>query len=272
MLPDRNRRLLTPFGNAGDVSCFHPSASHQEALARLHFLVRQGRSLGVLTGSEGSGKSLVLARFLGELQQAGQPVCLLNLTGLEPRDFLWELAARLRAGPGTGDSEFTLWRQISDRIRAHHLLHARTTLLLDDADEAAPEVLTVVLRLLKSQPNPATLVLAADGERLTRLGSGLLHLSPLRMHLEPWDLSDLRQYLQTSLARAGGDPRRFDEAAVTRLHALSDGLPRWAVHLAELAWLAAEGEQLDRITADTVESAYQALSATYLAGPLGSAA
>ena len=272
MLADRNRRPPTPFCNAGDASCFYPSASHQEALARLHFLVRQGRSLGILTGSEGSGKSLVLARFLGELHQAGLPVCLLNLTGLDPRDFLWELAARLRARPGADDSEFTLWRQVSDRIRAHHLLRARPTILLDDADEAAQEVLTVVLRLLKSQPGLATLVLAVDGERLPRLGGSLLHLSPLRMHLEPWDLGDLRQYLQTSLARAGGDPRRFDDAAVTRLHALSDGLPRWAVHLAELAWLAAEGEAQDQITADTVESAYQALSATYLAGPLGYAA
>jgi len=272
MLRERHRRPLTPFCSAGDASCCYPSASHQEALARLQFLVRQGRSLGILTGSEGSGKSLLLAKFLGDLQQAGQPACLINLTGLEPRDFLWELAAGLRALPGAGDNAFTLWRQVNDRIRAHHLLHARVTILLDDADEASGDVLTAVLRLLKSQPGMATLALAVDDQRLPRLGSDLLHLSPLRIHLEPWELGDLRQYVQTSLARAGGDPRKFDEAAVTRLHALTDGVPRWAVQLAELAWLAAEGDQLERITADTVESAYQALSASYLAGPAGYAA
>ena len=107
---------------------------------------------------------------------------------------------------------------------------------------------------------------------MTRLGGDLLQLSQLRIHLDSWEVGDLREYLQSSLTRAGGDPRMFDEAAVARLHALSDGLPRWAAHLAELAWLAATGEQLDRITADTVESAYQALSASYHAAPAGYAA
>ena len=269
---ERNRQTVTPFRNASDGSCFYASATHQEALARLQFLVRQGRSLGILTGSDGSGKSLVLARFLRELQQANQPACLINLMGLEPRDLLWELAAGLRAHPRTGDDAFTLWRLVIDRIRANHLLNTRTTILLDDADEAAHEVLIVVLRLLKSHPAGTTLALTADGERMTRLGGDLLQLSQLSIHLAHWEVCDLRQYLQTSLSRAGGDPRMFDEAAVARLHALSDGLPRWAAHLAELAWLAAVGQQSDRITADTVESAYQALSASYHAGATGYAA
>jgi type II secretory pathway predicted ATPase ExeA len=161
---------------------------------------------------------------------------------------------------------------VLDRIRANHLLQSRTTILLDDADEAAHEVLLFVLRLLKSQPAGTTMALVAAPERMTRLGGDLLQLSQLRIQLEPWELSDLRQYLQSSLNRAGSDPRMFDEAAVARLHALSDGLPRWAAHLAELAWLAASGSQLDRITAETVESAYQALSASYQAAPAGYAA
>ena len=84
-----------------------------------------------------------------------------------------------------------------DRIRANHLLHARTAILLDDADEAAHEVLIFVLRLLKSQPAGITLALVADPERMTRLGGDLLQLSELRIHLEPWELSDLREYLQS---------------------------------------------------------------------------
>ncbi len=268
----RNRLPASPFRNAGDASCFYASTTHQEALARLHFLVRQGRSLGILTGGDGSGKSLVLARFLRELQQAGQPACLVNLMGLDPRDFLWELAAGLRAQPRTGDDVFALWRHVIDRIRANHLLHSRTAILLDDADEAAHEVLIFVLRLLKAQPAGITLALAADPVRMTRLGGDLLQLSQLRIHLDSWEVGDLREYLHSSLSRADGAPRMFDDPAVTRLHELSNGVPRWAAHLAELAWLAATGDHLDRITADTVESAYQALSASYQAAPAGYAA
>ena len=58
------------------------------------------------------------ARFLRESQQAGQPACLVNLMGLDPRELLWELAAGLRAHPRTCDDAFTLWRLVIDRIRA----------------------------------------------------------------------------------------------------------------------------------------------------------
>jgi general secretion pathway protein A len=264
---DRNRLPASPFRNGGGWPHFYAGATQQEALARLQFLVQQGRSLGLLTGSDGSGKSLVLATFLGEMQHSGQPACLINLMGCEPRDFLWELAAGLRAQPRTSDDVFALWRHVTDRLRANQLLHLQTAILLDDADDAAHEVLIFVLRLLKSQPAGMTLALAADPERLTRLGGDLLQRSQLRIHLEPWEVSDLREYLQTSLARVGGDLHLFDESAVARLHELSDGLPRWVAQVAELAWLAASGGQLERIDVDTVESAYQALSASYHATP-----
>jgi type II secretory pathway predicted ATPase ExeA len=73
--------------------------------------------------------------------------------------------------------------------------------------------------------------------------------------------------LQTSLTRVGADPELFDDSAVARLHELSGGLPRWVAHLAELTWLAAAGRELDGIDADVVDSAYEALSASYHAVP-----
>ncbi|NLF71935.1 MAG: AAA family ATPase [Candidatus Anammoximicrobium sp.] len=258
---------LSPFRNAGEGPFFFAAATHREALARLQFLVRQGRSLGILTGVDGTGKTLVLAKFLDEARRSGQPACRLNLLGLEPRDFLWELAAGLRASPGTGDGVFALWRRISDRLCENRLLNLNTAILLDDADEAAHEVVIFVLRLLKSHPVGMTLALAADPARLTRLGGDLLQLSQLRIHLEPWEADDVRQYLRTSLTRAGADPDLFDDDAVARILELSGGLPRWVAHLAELTWLAAAGRGADRIDAETVGSAYQELSASYHAAP-----
>jgi general secretion pathway protein A len=257
----------SPFRNAGKGPCFFASATHQEALARLHFLVRQGRSLGILTGDDGTGKSLVLARFLDEARHRGQPACGANLLGLEPRDFLWELAAGLSARPHASDDVFSLWRRISDRLRENQLLNRNTAIVLDDADEAAHEVLIFVLRLLKSHPVGMTLTLAADPARLTRLGGDLLQLSQLRIHLEPWEADDVREYVQTSLTRAGDNPDLFDDSAVARLLELSGGLPRWITHLAELTWLAAAGREADRIDAEMVDSAYQELSASYHAAP-----
>ena len=49
----------SPFRDGPDPQSFYQSPTHEEALARLHFLVEQHRRLGLLLGPEGSGKSLL---------------------------------------------------------------------------------------------------------------------------------------------------------------------------------------------------------------------
>jgi len=53
----------SPFRGCLDPKSFYQSPTHEEALARLHFLVEHGRRLGLLTGPSGSGKSLLLEVF-----------------------------------------------------------------------------------------------------------------------------------------------------------------------------------------------------------------
>ena len=56
----------SPFRNCLDPHCFYQSPTHEEALARLHFLVEQHRRLGLLLGPDGSGKSLLLEVFAAQ--------------------------------------------------------------------------------------------------------------------------------------------------------------------------------------------------------------
>ena len=53
----------SPFREALDWRRFYPSPMHEEALARLEFLVTDRRRLGLLLGAPGCGKSLVLEVF-----------------------------------------------------------------------------------------------------------------------------------------------------------------------------------------------------------------
>jgi len=50
----------SPFANRQDVRWFHESPVHEEALARLFYVIEQRRGLGLLTGGSGAGKSLLL--------------------------------------------------------------------------------------------------------------------------------------------------------------------------------------------------------------------
>src|SRR5262245_14944018 len=63
--------------------------SHEEALARLQFLVEHGSRLGLLVGAPGSGKTTLLETIHDELRRASCLTALVNVAGLEPEEVLW---------------------------------------------------------------------------------------------------------------------------------------------------------------------------------------
>jgi len=133
--------------------------------------------------------------------------------------------------------------------------------------ELVPEVLVQVLRLLKTHAGAITMILAVDPSRMGRLGGDLLEMSPLRIELDPWGVEEVERYIRSSLSSAGGMPDIFDASAIGRLCELASGIPRWVRELAELALLAGASEQRGHIDAETIESAYQEISAAYAQRP-----
>ena len=252
-----------PRGVAQIPGTFFRNPTHGEALARLHYLADQRRSLGILSGASGSGKTTVLAEFERQLRCTARPAATVNLVGQEAREFLWSLAAELGASPELGDARHVLWRRVSDRVEQNHLDGTATVLLLDDADRAARGTLVQVERIVKTYAEKVTVILGADVRRVGCLGSELLELSQLRIALEPWDKHDVRAFLDAVIERSSGRTPRFDDGATARLSELSGGTPRWVSHLAELAVLAAQSRGRDRIDAETIESVYLELSDTY---------
>ncbi len=253
----------SPFRNSNDVAFFFAGPTHEEALARLHFLVEQGRSLGILSGGGGNGKSTVLAVFCRQLLRLGCSASSVNVVGQGTRDFLWSLASGLGTNPRDGEDDFSLWRRISDRLEENYFLGMKTVLLLDDADSMSRGVLNQVLRLLKTHHEKLTTIVTANSTRMTGLDADLLHLSQLRIHLDPWDEGDVSEFLRSSLAMVGRLEPVFEDSAATRLHELTDGSPRWVGQLAELALVAAAARERTSIDSDTIESVYGELSDTY---------
>ena len=252
----------TPFGARLDPRFFYESPTHEEALARLHFLVDYRRRLGLLIGCQGSGKSFLLQVFADELRDRGVPVARVGLLGVDKVEVLWLLAGELGLHPGRQPALPSLWRSVTDRICEYRYEQTDTVLLFDDADRASEETLTQIARLSQFDCSPdarLTIVLAGAPERIRRLGDSLLERAELRIDIAPWEPADTQNYLKASLARAGRQTAVFAEPAIDRLHQLAQGIPRRITQLADLALLAGAGRELEQIDTDTIESVYREL-------------
>jgi general secretion pathway protein A len=256
---------FSPFSGRCEPKCFYASPVHEEALARIDFLVEHRHRLGLLLGESGTGKSFVLRMLVERLRRAGHPVAAIGLVGVEPDELVWLVAVRLGLNPPRGLTAPALWPAVMDRLAEYRYQDLQTVLLLDDADHAAGEVLTLVVRLVKSDPSAQsrlTVVLTGQEQRIGRLGRDLLELAELRIDLARWEPGDTEKYVQAALAQAGRTAAAFDASGLARLHELGRGIPRRVAQLAELAMVAGAGQNVRQIDADTVESVSQELGVT----------
>jgi general secretion pathway protein A len=261
----------SPFRGNLDPRFFHQSAMQDEALARLHFLVEERRTLGLLLGESGSGKSLIFRIFAQALGCVGRQTALVSLAGLDAHEFLWLVAGQLGVEASSTASTFALSRAVTDHLIASRYQQLATILLLDDADVARWEVIDHVVRLAQldtSRDACLTIVLAAQPRRLYKLGNRLLELADLRIDLEGWEIDDTAAFVKKALAEAGRTTPIFSEAALRHLHGLSDGIPRRVKQLADLALLAGAGGNLSQIEPETIDSVYRELGVVTTDAPL----
>ena len=251
-----------PFRGNLDPKSFYQSPTHEEALARLNFLVEQHHRLGLLIGPGGSGKSLLFEVFAQQLRRQGRSVAKLSLLDVEPTEMLWLLATEWGLTLDPSQSAAVLWRALTDRMIEYRYQHTKAILLLDDAGQANPQVLQHVARLARFDPSPdmrLTIVLSGRNHTMATLDESLLCLAELRIDVDPWQRADTEEFITTLLTRAGSRKPVFAEPAVDRLHELARGIPRRVSQLADLALLAGAGQNLDRIDAGVVEEAYREL-------------
>ncbi len=251
----------SPFRGHLDPRAFYQGPFQEEALARLHFLVDEHRTLGFLLGDSGTGKSMLLEVFAKQIGVIQREHALINLMGTDRSEFLWLLTGQLGASNvASATSPFALYRNLSDHILANRFQKIETILLLDDADEADEEVLEEILRLSTlSQTHDAllTIVLTARPDRLRRLGSRLLELAELRVDIDPWERDDTAAFIKQALAAAGRSTPIFGEAAMDRIHELSGGVPRRVKQLADFALLAGAGANQAQIEAELIDTVFQ---------------
>jgi general secretion pathway protein A len=253
----------SPFAPRYAVRHFFASPTHDEALARLQFLIDDGRRVGLLLGDRGSGKTTVLEVLRAALQREGTTAVLVNLQGLDEDEALWQIAAACGLNPTREAPRGWLWRAVTDFLLTQRYQQRATVLLFDDAHEATPELTSLLSRFLDWELTPETrltIVLAAMPDLAARLGQRVLQLAELRVTLESWDANDTAAYVRAMLAAARCESAAFSYAALERVHLLTGGQPRRVAQLANLALLAGAGQELPEVDAITVQGVFDELA------------
>lgn len=210
------------------------TARHREALANLQYGISAGKSLTLLIGEAGTGKTtLVQAALASGSCKGAEVVHLANpmLTRDEFVEFLaraFELASEARA------SKTTLLAQLEGELRTRQARGIRTALVIDEAQCLSRELLEEV-RLLSNIETPSTkllpLVLAGQPEFADRLNlPSLVQLKQrvaLRCTLGLLDPAETAGYVQGRLKVAGANGHEiFSREALQVIHQRSAGIPR----------------------------------------------
>ncbi len=251
-----------PFSLTPDPRYVYMSDRHREALAHLLYGISQGDGFVQLTGDVGTGKTTMCRCLLEQLPPDVDAALIFN-----PRLTSQELLATVSVELGfSGPPGTASVKQQVDALYRHlltaHEKGRRTVLIIDEAQNLAPEVLEQV-RLLTNletaRDKLLQIILIGQPELIPLLDRRelrqLAQRVKARYHLRPFTRDETRAYVLYRLAVAGGTRSIFSARALGEVHRLSGGVPRRINVICDRALLGAYASGQTRVAARTVRRA-----------------
>lgn len=252
-----------PFRPSPDSLAYYPSTGHEYALASLQSALAADEGLLLVTGTPGTGKTLLCQRLLGRLGDTWSCAYLIN-SHLGDRTALLQAILYDLGLPHEG-SEQECRLRLTEHLLASFQAGHQTLVVIDEAHHLGIDVLEE-LRLLgnleSSQGKAVHILLAALPEIEEQLAKRPLAAFSQRLvtraRLEPLDVHEAVDYLKHQIRIAGGRPERlFTDEALEILAPASRGVPRLLNQAAHQAMNLACAAELDQVDA---EVALEALS------------
>jgi type II secretory pathway predicted ATPase ExeA len=253
-----------PFRPTPDADSYYPATGHEQTLDRLRQGFAEGEGLALLTGSPGTGKTL-LCHVL--LERSGDHFNAAFLTNSHVANAAGLLQAVLHdlSLPHENRGEQALRLALTDFLLKSYAEGRQTLLIMDEAQNLPREALEE-LRLMGNlegrEGKAIQILLVAQPEFLGTLNSApsaaLRQRLAVRAHLDHLAEEEAVDYLLHQVRVAGGRPDElFAEDTLALLARATGGVPRLlnqAAHQALALTFRAEMRQVD------VEAAVEALA------------
>jgi type II secretory pathway predicted ATPase ExeA len=247
-----------PFCDQPNQSLFHTQQT-RKAIELLNQAASL-RSVMLLSGSNGVGKSVLVAEWIKSLPpKAYLPVVITQGT-LSPSGLLWTLSAKLGRSP----RHLRCRNLVEIQEAIDGLGRVIPVVVLDEAQNytaSAIEELRMLLGLnLPAQPSFA-LILIGDEYLINtlRLQSrrALYTRIAIATQLDPLQPDEVPAYLEHIIKQAGLDRECFEPQAIQMLAAASEGMARTLNLLAQAAWIEASRKGENTIGSQHVQTALQ---------------
>lgn len=255
-----------PFPSHPQVGRFFASSSIEDARLRLGRTIERGDGLGVVIGSAGTGKSLLLQVLAAQYRDQLDVVLLACTQVCTRRALLQAILFELGLDYRLRD-EGELRLSLLDQLLSAEQGSTGLLLLVDEA-QLLPTRLLEELRMMTNVVRGGVprvrLVLAGLPALEEALASPELESFTQRVaarcYLGPFSREETAQYVRAQIAASGGEPDRlFVPEAWHAIFDATDGVPRLVNQLCSRALWLADAENRTQVDAAVVQAAWSDL-------------
>ncbi len=223
-----------PFELSPDPRYLMLTDRHREALANLQYGISSRKSLTLMTGEAGTGKTTLINAALASPACRGAQIVHLTNSMLSREEFIEFLAGAFGLSPEASRSKTKMLAELQQELQRRRDAGVTTALVIDEAQCLERDLLEEI-RMLSNIETPSEkllpLVLVGQPEFAERLNlpslRQLKQRVALRCELAPLSAAETAAYVAGRVTIAGGDATTmFTRDAINEVHRGSGGIPR----------------------------------------------
>ena len=244
-----------PFERSFAADRFYSGPTHDEALARLLFLIEEFRRTGIVTGPAGTGKTYLLKLLQQRADRLGRMTVRCEATGLTGHELAGQIANGCYVACDSDASSARIWSGLQAKFAALTLIQQPLVIIVDHFDLvefSCQQCICRIRHLADSVGLKLTLIIATR-DRI--VPAALQEIVDLRIDIAPWTMAETSQFILTSIIEAGVLESTFTDEALNSIHDFTNGIPASVIVLCNLTLLAAMERNEKFITSDLVEDA-----------------
>lgn len=248
-----------PFDRSFAADRYFANPSHEEALARLMFLVEESRRAGFVIGPAGSGKTFLLKLLQQRAERIGCLAVRTDATGLDGYELISEIANGCLADFADNASAAQIWNRLQKRFAAMALVQQPLVVVIDHFDQVEVPSQQVVSRLGQIADSLGVKLTIIVAIRDHVIPAVLRDVVELRIDISPWNTVETLRFINAQVTSAGCKQVLFTEEAIELIHSATGGIAASIVSLCNLTLLAARGQDKTLVTRPIVEAACREL-------------